>query len=81
MTGDWRKDRIGSAFRGGNPTVLRRLEAGLAVIGDVQFLPGHSVLLVDDPAVQRLSELPKSKRLAFLSDDLLRVGCSPHRRR
>ncbi|RNG30964.1 diadenosine tetraphosphate hydrolase [Streptomyces botrytidirepellens] len=68
MTDDWRKDRIGSALRGGNPTVLRRLEAGFAVIGDVQFLPGYSVLLVDDPAVQRLSALPKSKRLAFLSD-------------
>ncbi|MHB9856901.1 diadenosine tetraphosphate hydrolase [Streptomyces sp. YIM S03343] len=68
MPRDWRTDRIGSALRGGNPTVLRRLEAGFAVIGDVQFLPGYSVLLVDDPSVQRLSELPKSKRLAFLSD-------------
>ncbi|MFC4465665.1 diadenosine tetraphosphate hydrolase [Streptomyces xiangluensis] len=68
MTDDWRNDRIGSALRGGNPTVLRRLEAGFAVIGDVQFLPGYSVLLVDDPAVQRLTELPRSKRLAFLSD-------------
>ncbi|EFL29316.1 LOW QUALITY PROTEIN: conserved hypothetical protein, partial [Streptomyces himastatinicus ATCC 53653] len=63
MTDGWRKDRIGSALRGGNPTVLRRLEAGFAVIGDVQFLPGYSVLLVDDPEVQRLSALPKSKRL------------------
>lgn len=47
--------------------MLRRVKAGFAVIGDVQFLPGYSVLLVDDPSVQRLSELPKSKRLAFLS--------------
>jgi diadenosine tetraphosphate (Ap4A) HIT family hydrolase len=68
MTDDWRNDRIGSAVRGENPTVLRRLAAGFAVIGDVQFLPGYSVLLVDDPAVQRLSELPRGKRLAFLSD-------------
>jgi diadenosine tetraphosphate (Ap4A) HIT family hydrolase len=68
VTNDWRKDRIGSALRGENPTVLRTLEAGFAVIGDVQFLPGYSVLLVGDPAVQRLSELPKTKRLAFLSD-------------
>jgi diadenosine tetraphosphate (Ap4A) HIT family hydrolase len=67
-TGDWRRDRIGSALRGGNPTVLRHLKAAFAVIGDVQFLPGYSVLLVDDPSVQRLSELPKGKRLAFLSD-------------
>ncbi|QPP07848.1 diadenosine tetraphosphate hydrolase [Streptomyces bathyalis] len=68
MTEDWRQDRIGSALRGENPTVLRRLTAGFAVIGDVQFLPGYSVLLVDDPAVQRLSDLPRHKRLSFLSE-------------
>ncbi|MFH8341703.1 HIT family protein [Streptomyces sp. AM6-12] len=68
MTGDWRMDRIGSALRGRNPTVLRRLESGFAVIGDVQFLPGYSVLLADDPDVQRLSDLPRAKRLSFLSD-------------
>lgn len=68
MTEDWREDRIGSALRGENPTVLRRLTAGFAVIGDVQFLPGYSVLLVDDPAVQRLSDLPGHRRLSFLSD-------------
>ncbi|MFF8356637.1 diadenosine tetraphosphate hydrolase [Streptomyces chartreusis] len=68
MTGDWRTDRIGAALRGENPTVLRRLESGFAVIGDVQFLPGYSVLLVDDPGVQRLSDLPRAKRLSFLSD-------------
>ncbi|MEU6343653.1 diadenosine tetraphosphate hydrolase [Streptomyces sp. NPDC046977] len=68
MTGDWRMDRIGAALRGENPTVLRRLTAGFAVIGDVQFLPGYSVLLVDEPEVQRLSDLPRAKRLLFLSD-------------
>ncbi|WP_309052989.1 diadenosine tetraphosphate hydrolase [Streptomyces sp.] len=68
MVDDWRTDRIGSARRGENPTVLRRLRAGFAVIGDVQFLPGYSVLLVDDPAVERLSDLSGDKRLAFLSD-------------
>ncbi|MEV7685872.1 HIT family protein [Streptomyces bungoensis] len=65
---DWRSDRVGSALRGENPTVLRRLESGFAVIGDVQFLPGYSVLLVDDPGVGRLSDMPRGKRLAFLSD-------------
>ncbi|WP_329353806.1 diadenosine tetraphosphate hydrolase [Streptomyces anulatus] len=68
MTGDWRSDRIGAALKGENPTVLRRLSAGFAVIGDVQFLPGYSVLLVDEPDVQRLSDLPRPKRLSFLSD-------------
>ncbi|WP_248510497.1 diadenosine tetraphosphate hydrolase [Streptomyces sp. D2-8] len=47
---------------------MRRLGSGFAAIGDVQFLPGYSVLLTDDPAVQRLSELPRSGRLAFLAD-------------
>jgi diadenosine tetraphosphate (Ap4A) HIT family hydrolase len=68
MADDWRMDRIGSALRGENPAVLRRLDAGFAVIGDVQFLPGYSVLLVDEPDVQRLSDLPRAKRLSFLSD-------------
>lgn len=71
-TDDWRRRRIEAALRGENPTVLRRLESGFAVIGDVQFLPGYSLLLVDDPGVQRLSDLPRAKRLSFLSDmDLL----------
>ncbi|MEV5876284.1 diadenosine tetraphosphate hydrolase [Streptomyces sp. NPDC052101] len=68
MSDDWRTDRIGAALRGENPTVLRRLDAGFAVIGDVQFLPGYSVLMADEPGVQRLTDLPRAKRLAFLSD-------------
>ncbi|MFD5146093.1 diadenosine tetraphosphate hydrolase [Streptomyces sp. NPDC058401] len=68
MADDWRTDRIGSALRGENPTVLRRLAAGFAVIGDVQFLPGYAVLLADDPGTERLSDLPRPQRLAFLSD-------------
>ncbi|MET8586428.1 diadenosine tetraphosphate hydrolase [Streptomyces collinus] len=68
MCGDWRTDRIGAALRGENPTVLRRLVFGFAVIGDVQFLPGYSVLLAGEPGVQRLSDLPRAKRLSFLSD-------------
>ncbi|MEW1633307.1 diadenosine tetraphosphate hydrolase [Streptomyces sp. NPDC093801] len=65
---DWRHDRIGSAHRGQNPTVLRRLDAGFAAIGDRQFLPGYSVLLADDPAVTRLSDLPSARRTAYLTD-------------
>ncbi|GAA1218445.1 DeoR family transcriptional regulator [Kitasatospora nipponensis] len=68
MIEDWRADRIGSALRGENPTVLRRLDAGFAVIGDVQFLPGYSVLLADEPHVERLTDLPRARRLAFLAD-------------
>ncbi|MGW0394431.1 HIT family protein [Streptomyces sp. NPDC003042] len=65
---DWRRDRIGSARRGQNPTVLRRLDSGFAAIGDRQFLPGYSVLLTDDPAVTRLSDLPPARRIAYLTD-------------
>jgi diadenosine tetraphosphate (Ap4A) HIT family hydrolase len=68
VTGDWRSDRVGSALRGANPTVLRRLDAGFAVIGDVQFLPGYCVLLTASPGVRRLTDLPRPGRLAFLAD-------------
>lgn len=69
---DWREDRIGAAARGENPTVLASLASGYAVIGDVQFLPGYSVLLSRDPSATALSELPREERLAFLADvDLL----------
>ncbi|GAA4574131.1 diadenosine tetraphosphate hydrolase [Planotetraspora kaengkrachanensis] len=68
MNADWRADRIGAAHKGENPTVLTRMKAGFAVIGDVQFLPGYCVLLVDDPAVTRLSELPFRRRMEYLMD-------------
>ncbi|NGY58409.1 diadenosine tetraphosphate hydrolase [Lentzea sp. NEAU-D13] len=64
----WKADRIGSSLRGENPTVLRRLSAGFANIGDVQFLPGYCVLLVDTPEVQRLTDLPRDRRARFLAD-------------
>jgi len=72
MDPDYRRDRIGSALLGENPTVLRRLPGSFAVIGDVQWLPGYCVLLVDQPGVGRLSDLNRVARLEFLSSmDLL----------
>ncbi|CCE75628.1 hypothetical protein [Clavibacter nebraskensis] len=69
---DWRGDRIGSARRSENPTVLAELGAGYAVIGDVQFLPGYCVLLGTDPAATALAEMPRIERVRFLADaDLL----------
>lgn len=65
---NWQRDRIGSALRGENPTVMRRLTASFAVIGDVQFLPGYSVVLVDRPGIDRLSDLPRADRTRFLAD-------------
>lgn len=76
----WRKDRIGSALRGENPTVVRRLTRGFAVMGDTQFLPGYCVLLVDDPSVMRLSDMPRPLRLDYLADlellaEAVEIGC------
>lgn len=64
---DWRTDRIGSAIRGENPTVLARMPAGFAVIGDVQWLPGYCVLLSDDPSATCLSDLAPDQRSAYLN--------------
>jgi diadenosine tetraphosphate (Ap4A) HIT family hydrolase len=69
----WKQDRIGSALRGENPTVLGRLPEAFAVIGDAQFLPGYCVLLVDDPGIDRLTDLPRARRLAFL-ESMDRLG-------
>jgi diadenosine tetraphosphate (Ap4A) HIT family hydrolase len=63
---DWRDDRIGSALRGENPTVLARVPGGFAVMGDPQWLPGYCLLLTDRPGVERLSELSRSERSDFL---------------
>jgi diadenosine tetraphosphate (Ap4A) HIT family hydrolase len=63
---DFRLDRIGSALRGENPTVMTRMPGGFAVMGDVQWLPGYCVLLTDDPDATRLSDLTRERRSAFL---------------
>lgn len=80
---DWRKDRIRSALDGRNPTVLARLSSGFAVMGDVQFLPGYCLLLSDDPSADRLADLPRGRRLAFLADldligEAVQTVCARH---
>lgn len=65
---DFRDDRVGSALAGTNPTVLRRMRAGFAVIGDVQHLPGYCVLITDDPAADQLTDLTPERQLVFLED-------------
>lgn len=65
---DFRTDRVGSALAGTNPTVLARMTAGFAVIGDSQHLPGYCVLLTDDPEANHLLDLAPDRQLAFLSD-------------
>ena len=68
MTSNWRDDRVGSALRGKNPLVMARMRGGFAVIGDTQHLPGYSLLLTDDPAVDHLTDLDWERRRQFLFD-------------
>ena len=35
-------------------------------MGDVQWLPGYCVVLTDNPAAERLSDLSRTKRSAYL---------------
>ncbi|WP_224155798.1 hypothetical protein [Leuconostoc gelidum] len=42
----WFEDRMGSAINGSNPMVMTELEGGYAVFGDVQCLPGYTVLII-----------------------------------
>ena len=60
-------DRVELARNGINPKVLCRLRSGWAVIGDVQFLPGYSLLL-PDPVVPSLNDLAEDARKEFLLD-------------
>ncbi len=80
---DWKRDRIGSAERGENPTVLTRMQSGFAVIGDTQFLPGYCLLLAA-PCVDHLSDLPFDRRRDFLFDmsllgEAIEAVCRPRR--
>lgn len=45
---------------------MAKLPGSFAVIGDVQWLPGYCVLLADDPATDRLSDLPRDKQRQYL---------------
>ena len=80
---DWKKDRIASALGGTNPTMLRRMKSGIAVLGDTQFLPGYCVLIAY-PKAADLNALTPEGRAQFLLD-MARVGdaiggvCRPER--
>jgi hypothetical protein len=65
--GEWTAARVGALLSGASPTLLRRMSAGLAVM-DEEERPGCCVLVSDDPRVERLSDLPRERRLRFLGD-------------
>jgi diadenosine tetraphosphate (Ap4A) HIT family hydrolase len=59
--------RVEAARAGTNPTVISRMPSGWAVLGDIQFLRGYSLLL-PDPVVADLNALDESRRGRFLQD-------------
>lgn len=65
-------DRVDQAQRGVNDRVICRMPSGWAVMGDVQFLRGYCLLL-PDPVVPSLNDLPRGARLRFL-EDMARIG-------
>src|SRR5437867_10602765 len=48
--------------------VMARMRTGFAVIGDTQHLPGYSLLLTDDLAVDHATDLPWPKPRDFFFD-------------
>lgn len=59
--------RVEEARQGINPAVICRVASGWVVLGDVQFLPGYSLLL-PDPVVPSLNALTIEQRIIFLQD-------------
>jgi diadenosine tetraphosphate (Ap4A) HIT family hydrolase len=59
--------RVEEARQGSNPAVICRVASGWVVLGDVQFLPGYSLLL-PDPVVPSLNALTMEQRIIFLQD-------------
>ena len=79
----WKENRIESAVRGENPTVLAKMKSGFAVIGDTQFLPGYCVLL-GYPKANSLNDMGLERRADFLLDmsiigDAILSVCKPVR--
>jgi len=59
--------RVAAARKGTNPTVIRRMRSGWAVVGDRQVVHGYC-LLVPDPVVPDLNALQGETRSVFLED-------------
>jgi len=63
-------ERVEQAREGNNPKVIRRVNSGWVVIGDVQFLKGYCLLL-PDPVVPSLNDLRGKERETFLRELVL----------
>ena len=64
--------RVEAARAGRNPYVIGRMRSGWLVVGDVQPRPGYCLLLAD-PVVPSLNDLPEPDRIAYASD-VARIG-------
>ncbi|MGD0462017.1 MAG: hypothetical protein ABSB74_05980 [Tepidisphaeraceae bacterium] len=63
-------ERVRSATEGTNPTAILRMSSGWLVLGDNQRLRGYSLLL-SDPVVIDINDLPAVARHNFLRDMVL----------
>ena len=59
--------RVNECRTGKNPKTICRIQSGWVVLGDVQFLPGYSLLL-PDPVVRNLNCLNGEERKLFLHE-------------
>ena len=59
--------RVEALRAGRDPTFIARMSSGWAVFGERQFLRGYALLL-PDPVVPTLNDLPSPEREQFLSD-------------
>ena len=59
--------RVEAARAGTNQTVICRMPSGWAVLCDMQYLSGYSLLL-PDPVVGSINELDRAQRTTFLCD-------------
>ena len=59
--------RVEALRAGREPTLIARMSSGWAVFGERQFLRGYALLL-PDPVVPTLNDLPSPARERFLSD-------------
>src|SRR4030042_4534591 len=67
MTKSMIHERVAAARTGTNPTVICKMPSGWAVMGDVQILPGYTILL-HDPVVPDLNSLNEKQRTRYLLD-------------
>jgi diadenosine tetraphosphate (Ap4A) HIT family hydrolase len=61
------QEAVDLARKGKNQSVICRLRSGWAVLGNSQFILGYCLLL-PDPVVPSLNDLPENERAAFLLD-------------